>query len=291
MHKKLNIGLIRIDGGTQARESINQEAVQEYAEAIAQGATFPPVTIFFDGAEHWLADGFHRYHAHRHAGRVSIDADVREGTVREAVLFSFSANDGHGLRTTPADRRKAMLRMLNDPEWSQWSDSAIAKASGVSQQTVANHRRSIFQNLEDSPPKTRKVERGGKVYEQDTTKIGRQTAPGKLRRDLDPMPEELRDYDPKEDDLKEAALAVTQLAEENEQLRTRLAIEAMDASEEEKTEAAETIATLRERVRQLEIELDAVKASRDGFMRENGELKRQCEIYQRALKKAEKAGA
>ncbi len=145
--------------------------------------------------------------------------------------------------------------------------------------------------MEDSPPTTRKVERGGKVYEQDTTKIGRQTAPGKLKRDLDPMPEELRDYDPKEDDLKEAALAVTQLAEENEQLRTRLAIEAMDASEEEKTEAAETIATLRERVRQLEIELDAVKASRDGFMRENGELKRQCEIYQRALKKAEKAGA
>ena len=51
------------------------------------------------------------------------------------------------------------------------------------------HRRAIFQNLEDNPPATRKVERGGKVYEQDTTKIGRQTAPGKLRRDLDPMPE------------------------------------------------------------------------------------------------------
>lgn len=75
-----------------------------------------------------------------------------------------------------------MLRMLNDPEWSQWSDSAIAKASGVSQPTVSNHRRAILKNFYDSPPTTRKVERGGKVYEQDTTKIGRQTATGKARR-------------------------------------------------------------------------------------------------------------
>lgn len=33
-----------------------------------------------------------------------------------------------------------------------------------------------------APPATRKVERAGKVYEQDTSKIGRQTATGKARR-------------------------------------------------------------------------------------------------------------
>jgi len=82
-----------------------------------------------------------------------------------------------------------MLRMLNDPEWSQWSDREIARKCSVTHPTVASYRQSIWKNLPDSPPATRKVERGGKVYEQDTTKIGRQTAPGKLRRDLDPMPE------------------------------------------------------------------------------------------------------
>lgn len=83
---------------------------------------------------------------------------------------------------TPADRRKAVLLMLNDPEWGQWSDHAIAKKCGVTNKTVASYRQSILGNSLDSPPTTRKVERAGKVYEQDTTKIGRQTAPGKAKR-------------------------------------------------------------------------------------------------------------
>ena len=29
---------------------------------MVEGAEFPPLIVFFDGATYWLADGFHRYY-------------------------------------------------------------------------------------------------------------------------------------------------------------------------------------------------------------------------------------
>jgi hypothetical protein len=170
--KTINIKTIRIDGGTQSRVEINNEIVTEYAEAIKAGAEFPAVVVFNDGADNWLADGFHRFHGHNQAGLTSILADVRQGTVRDAKLFSFGANGKHGQRPTQADRRKAVDAMLADPEWVLWSNSAIAKTCDVSDKTVAARRNSIFGNSEDAKPTTRTVERNGKTYEQNTAKIG-----------------------------------------------------------------------------------------------------------------------
>lgn len=125
MHKKLNIGLIRIDGGTQARESINQEAVQEYAEAIAQGATFPPVTIFFDGAEPWLADGFHRYHAHRHAGRHRAPTMTSNNPDRIELRVDVSVLDGY-CNATGRSRADVVRCILSD-----WSLARIHEAKVI----------------------------------------------------------------------------------------------------------------------------------------------------------------
>ncbi len=51
---------IRRDGGTQPRVAINQTTVEEYASDMREGASFPPVLLFNDGTDYWLADGFHR---------------------------------------------------------------------------------------------------------------------------------------------------------------------------------------------------------------------------------------
>lgn len=67
---------IAINGGTQPRAALNLETIAEYAEALLNGDTFPPVVIFYDGKDHWLADGFHRYHAHRRAEFAEINADI-----------------------------------------------------------------------------------------------------------------------------------------------------------------------------------------------------------------------
>jgi len=139
--KKLNLNAIRIDGGTQSRVQIDMDAVADYAEAAKAGIEFPPVIVFHDGADHWLADGFHRFHAHKQAGKASIPADIRDGTVRDAILFSLGANCTHGLRRTNADKRKAVAAMLTDEEWTQWSDRKIADACGVSNTFVSNLRK------------------------------------------------------------------------------------------------------------------------------------------------------
>lgn len=129
---------LRINGGTQPRVELNEAAVADYAETIRMAGNLPPVTVYFDGIDFWLADGFHRYHAHRAAGAMEIEAEVREGTRRDAVLFSVGANASHGLRRTNEDKRRSVQTLLDDAEWAAWSDNQIAKACGVSNHLVAD---------------------------------------------------------------------------------------------------------------------------------------------------------
>lgn len=137
----LEIASIRRDGGTQMRDQSRCEStVAEYQAAMEDGANFPPIVVFFDGAHHWLADGFHRCFAADEAGLIDIEADVKQGTKRDAILYAVGANANHGLRRTNADKRRAVMALLNDEEWAQWSDSEIARRSGVHQTTVGRIR-------------------------------------------------------------------------------------------------------------------------------------------------------
>lgn len=134
---KLSVAKIREDGGTQARAELELDAVQSYAEAMRRGDEFPPVVVFYDGKEYWLADGFHRVAAAVDASILELEADVRLGTRRDAVLFSVGANAVHGVRRTYADKRRAVSLLLADAEWSLWSERSIAKACRVSHTFVA----------------------------------------------------------------------------------------------------------------------------------------------------------
>lgn len=134
------ISAISADASTQSRVELNQTTVAEYVAALVDGKVFPPVVAFFDGEVYWLADGFHRIEANKRVGNTEIEADVREGTQRDAILYSLGANETHGLRRTRADKNKAVETALADPEWSQWSDRVIAKRCGVSDKKVASAR-------------------------------------------------------------------------------------------------------------------------------------------------------
>ena len=59
----------------------------------------------------------------------------------------------------------------------------------------------------------------------------------------------------------------------------------MDGSPEEKNLAQQLIDDIREQLRVTEIEIDAVKRSRDMYQSENSELKKQCVLNQRVIKK------
>ncbi len=125
----------------QPRAELHRDWIEEYARDIQAGATFPPIVVFFDGNNHWLADGFHRTYAREVAGFTEIDADIRSGTRRDALRYSISANAQHGYRRTNHDKRRAVDIMLDDPEWSQLTDREIAAASLVGDRFVSSRRR------------------------------------------------------------------------------------------------------------------------------------------------------
>jgi hypothetical protein len=132
---------IRVDWTINARATIRREVSLDYAEALKAGAKFPPVIIFFDGETYWLADGFHRYVAYEIAGIPDIPVEIRLGTPRAAALFGVTANRLHGVRPSRSDRRRAIVRLLEDPEWARWSDQQIALLCGAPSDMVRDLRR------------------------------------------------------------------------------------------------------------------------------------------------------
>lgn len=174
----LDLDAIRIDGGTQSRVELNHETVEEYSEAMSEGAVFPPVVVFFDGAAHWLADGFHRYFGASHAGIEQIDADVRTGTQLDAQLFSFGVNADHGLRRSNADKRKAVQGALKHPVSCKWSDRQIAKHCGVHHDTVGTARASLADSASDTQKGAERTytTKHGTTAVMNTAKIGKTAA-------------------------------------------------------------------------------------------------------------------
>jgi hypothetical protein len=139
-YQSLPISRIRTDGGTQCRASFDDDVAGEYALDMQKNEKLPPVIVFFDGKAYWLADGFYRLRAHQLIGERHVFADVRQGTQRDAVLFSVGANRAHGLRRTNADKRKAVQVLLQDPEWCAWSNRRIAHQCGVDESLVRTLR-------------------------------------------------------------------------------------------------------------------------------------------------------
>lgn len=170
----ISISTIRFDGGTQSRACISEQVVSDYADAMQAGDRFPPITVYFDGADYWLADGFHRYQAYIRAKVMSVAADVRQGTQRDAILFSVGANASHGLRRTSDDKRRAVLTLLNDSEWSKWSANQIAKQCGVSH-TFVNGLKSSLEAV--SSEKRTYTTKHGTTAEMKTANIGAKSKP------------------------------------------------------------------------------------------------------------------
>ena len=117
----MNTQKIKLDDlvteGLQIRCAIDKDVVAEYAEAMKDGAKFPPVIVFKEDRKPrkgkqvpnlYLADGFHRVGAAKELGHDEIEADVREGGFNEALKYALHANAEHGLRRTNADKWHAL---------------------------------------------------------------------------------------------------------------------------------------------------------------------------------------
>jgi hypothetical protein len=168
----IHIDRISTDG-TQTRAELNQAVISEYAEAYKEGIELPPIEVYFDETVYWLADGFHRVKAVQQIGRDTIAANVHSGGQREALGSALGANERHGLRRTNADRRHAVMIMLNDPEWGGWANTEIARQCHVSEFLVRTIRNEITAaETEPVKERTRQAQRGTTTYPMKTENIG-----------------------------------------------------------------------------------------------------------------------
>jgi hypothetical protein len=246
---------IRIDGGTQARAKMSDETVQSYADALKDGAEFPPVVVFYDGKDYWLADGFNRYYAYQMIKRNEIDADVRRGNILDAKLYACGANATHGQPRTNADKRNAVMMVLNEGAWKGWSAREVARHCAVSHWFVNDIKKSL--EVPSTPTK---------VQPEKKKTIPKQEEP---------------EYDPIDDMRESIAVLNEELEKANRAAAAGILAEGMENAREIMERQAEEIKT-------LIAENDGLKATRDTMMVEIRELKKQCAYYQKKLKEIEK---
>jgi len=138
IEKHVHLSAIQFDSATQIRVEINDAAVREYAEAMNEGAKFPPVALFEDDGKFFIGDGWHRLLAAQKNGDVTIPAVVFQGTLSTAVVFALGANAKHGMLRTNADKRKAVTYGLQ--ALGNMSNVEIAKICAVSDEFVRKIR-------------------------------------------------------------------------------------------------------------------------------------------------------
>ena len=216
--RRIPLAAIIVDPAVQQRAAGTSRAiVSEYAEAMRDGVTFPPIDVFEDeGGTLYLSNGFHRWDAQRsaHPEMNEIECTVHPGNRDVAILFACRANAGHGLRRRPSDKLKAVMTLLCSETWSVWSDREIARQCGVSHPFVAAVRSKHVETFPNAgrqeeataadtsqapdlsatnasavaPGRRRTVRRGGKRYNMNTARIGRGRSPPSRRKKAEPKP-------------------------------------------------------------------------------------------------------
>jgi uncharacterized spore protein YtfJ len=157
----LTLDTIDIYGGTQTRVETNDDAINSYADEMAGGAVFPPITVFYDGSKYWLADGFHRFLAAQRNELPSISAEVHEGSRTDALRHALGANSTNGIYRSNADKRNAVEIALE--EWPNMSNSVIAELCRVSGDLVRRNRIAM-EKMERIAPRETVTGKDGKQY-------------------------------------------------------------------------------------------------------------------------------
>lgn len=172
-------------GGVQVRVQQDDSRTSAYAEQLKLGADFPPGRAYRDADRRlWFSDGRHRLAAHQLAGRASMPVEVLPGTERDALEHAIRANQQHGIGFTIADRRRAVMLLLQRA--GDLSDRAIGEVCRVDHKTVAVARR----NTGGEIPHLRKG-RDGKTYDTDAIAEANRQRAADADAETDPSPPEL----------------------------------------------------------------------------------------------------
>lgn len=105
----------------ELNEALQMRAVdpppEEYEELLRKDRgewPFPPLEIIQVEERLLLVSGFTRYRAAVAAGRKKAPANVVRGTWMDAVSLACGENAEHGFRRTAADKRRAIMRAIEE---------------------------------------------------------------------------------------------------------------------------------------------------------------------------------
>lgn len=189
--QKIPLSAIIAGPETQSRAAIDMERVEEYAEAMKIGDAFPDITVYWNGEDYWLADGFHRVYAARAAGVLEITAMVHEGMTRDALRWALSANSKHGMPRTIADKLRCLELAMRDQEWQRYPATELAKLCKVSLSFVQTHHPHLAKEIAGLPEPKKKKKRKARKPKND--KAPSQEAEVEDSPEVAPEPEQVLD--------------------------------------------------------------------------------------------------
>jgi hypothetical protein len=102
--------------------------------------------------------------------RAAVNARNAMHSLRIHSMYGAGANGSHGLKRTNEDKRRAVMCLLEDEEWSGWSNSEIARRCGVNHHMVAGMRPSLGETPSEARTYTTKH---GTTATMNTANIGR----------------------------------------------------------------------------------------------------------------------
>lgn len=166
----ISLAQLTVERQVQIRvKGVDPDRVREYADAMREEDTFPPLVLFWDRETPalWLADGFHRYDAAQSISTLfTFPALIYAGTRADAGEYAATCNARHGLPMSSADKQAAIRRLLQmKPEL---SDREIARRVGCDHKTVGTVRQVLKPSGEIpqiEQPEIRLVTRGDSTYE------------------------------------------------------------------------------------------------------------------------------
>lgn len=151
--ESINLAELVIDAGTQMRDKMNKNAIENYAHAMSEGrakefpeilvvalnhsVSMPDGSLLEDGAL-VLVDGFHRTEAAHSAKLATFQAKVVSADLETAKLFAMTANSEHGAQMSGKDYQKSIreLYSLNASWREHGKGKEMAALFGCSTKTV-----------------------------------------------------------------------------------------------------------------------------------------------------------
>ncbi len=156
------------DSAIQPRLERNRRWIKALAQAMHQGRELPPVVCFYDGYNYWLADGLDRLEAAKLAEQKAILADIRQGSLQEAISYSRFGSQRNKDKRQVVDRFLGLLESMSEEEKEYWSHQNIGTYCCVTSAYVGQRR----QNLGYTQPSKQVVKLSdGNSYHRDISKI------------------------------------------------------------------------------------------------------------------------